>query len=111
VGWSAGTLDSIRITPTGHGQPSNPLFSQLKTNKMSYEKAMKWNRKHPKGTKQPILMHTESGFTPSESFLVKYFNYRGIAENLGLTPIDCEQYYNLSNTDRSNLITTSLKTN
>jgi hypothetical protein len=25
---------------------------------MSYEQAMKWNRKHPKGTRQPIIMST-----------------------------------------------------
>jgi hypothetical protein len=28
---------------------------------MSYEKAIKWASKRPKGTKQPVLMHTESG--------------------------------------------------
>ncbi len=60
---------------------------------MSYEKAMKWNRKHPKGTTQPILMHTESGFTPSMVFLDKYFNYRNKCEVAGITPADCEDYY------------------
>jgi len=71
---------------------------------MSYEKAMKWNKKHPKGTKQPILMHTESGFTPSNSFLNRYFQYREQAENLGFQPIECERYYHLSSFERKQLI-------
>jgi hypothetical protein len=64
---------------------------------MSYAKAMKWNRKHPKGTRQPVLMHTESGFTPSISFLDKYFNYRERAEAAGIEPHECEFYYHNKN--------------
>jgi len=61
---------------------------------MSYEKAMKWNKKHPKGTQQPVLMHTESGFTPSYSFLNRYFNYRERCETAGIEPAGCQEYYN-----------------
>ncbi len=60
---------------------------------MSYAKAMKWNRKHPKGTRQPVLMHTESGFTPSVSFLEKYWRYREQCEVAGIAPAECEDYY------------------
>lgn len=35
---------------------------------MSYKQAMKWARKHPKGTKQDIIMSTGSGFWPSISW-------------------------------------------
>lgn len=61
---------------------------------MSYEKMMKWNRKHRKGTRQPVLMHTESGFTPSIAFLDKYFKYREQCEAAGIEPAGCEEYYN-----------------
>ena len=60
---------------------------------MSYEKMMKWNKKRPKGTKQPILMHTNSGFTPSTAFLEDYFEYRAESEAIGIEPISCEEYY------------------
>jgi hypothetical protein len=60
---------------------------------MSYEKAMKWNRKHPKGTRQPMLMHTESGFTPSLSYLDEYFKYRALCEIAGIEPAECKEYY------------------
>ena len=62
---------------------------------MSYEKMMKWNKVHTKGTKQPVLMHTNSGFTPSSSFLDKYWAYRLKAEEMGLNPIECEEYYHI----------------
>ena len=60
---------------------------------MSYSKMIKWNRKHPKGTKQPVIMHTESGFTPSASFLDTYFKYRAKCEQQGIKPAECETYY------------------
>lgn len=63
---------------------------------MSYEKAMKWSKKHPKGTKQPILMHTESGFTPSLSFYKKWLLYATPLDNLGLPYMDMETYYHKS---------------
>ena len=60
---------------------------------MSYAKAMKWNKKHPKGTRQPVIMHTNSGFTPSTAFLDEYFEYRAECEKEGRTPLECEDYY------------------
>lgn len=70
---------------------------------------IKWNRKHPKGTRQPILMHTESGFTPSNSFLNKYFAYREKCELAGITPAECEEYYHNTwkfNTELTEQLTT-----
>lgn len=54
---------------------------------------MKWNKKHPKGTRQPILMHTNSGFTPSSAFLDDYFEYRAECKIAGTIPLECEEYY------------------
>lgn len=61
---------------------------------MSYNKMMKWNRVHRKGTRQPVIMHTNSGFWPSKSFLDKYFDYRERCEAKDANPADCEYYYN-----------------
>lgn len=63
---------------------------------MSYKKMMKWMKKHPKGTRQTVIMHTENGFTPSVSFLDKYFKYRERCEKENIEPLDCETYYQLS---------------
>lgn len=60
---------------------------------MSYAKAMKWNRKHPKGTRQPVLMHTNSGFWPSSAFLDHYFEYRAECKAAKIEPAQCEYYY------------------
>jgi hypothetical protein len=61
---------------------------------MSYAKAMKWNRKHPKGTRQPVLMHTDSGFTPAIAWLENdWWPYLDKCRAEGTTPIECEQYY------------------
>lgn len=60
---------------------------------MSYEKAMKWNRKHPKGTRQTCIMHTDSGFTPSSAYLDSYFEYRKECEDVGIEPAECKEYY------------------
>jgi hypothetical protein len=38
---------------------------------MSYEKAMKWQKKHPKGTRQPILMSLSGTKITSMAGLVK----------------------------------------
>ena len=60
---------------------------------MSYDKMMKWNSKHIKGTKQTVIMHTSSGFTPSKVFLDSYFEYRNECKNAGIVPESCEYYY------------------
>jgi len=74
---------------------------------MSYQKAMKWNRKHPKGTRQPVLMHTDSGFTPSNAFLDKYFKYQAECEKIGIKPESCEYYYH-NTRECNNLLKTKL---
>ena len=61
---------------------------------MSYEKMMKWNKKRPKGTKQTVIMHTNSGFTPSKAFLDVYFKYREECQIQNQTPLSCEEFYN-----------------
>lgn len=71
---------------------------------MSYAKMMKWDKKHPKGTNQVCIMHTDNGFTPSSSFLNKYIAYRQESEVMGRDPVGCEEYYNLSNRDRRKLL-------
>lgn len=61
---------------------------------MSYNKMMKWNRKHPKGTRQPILMSTESGFWPSGAWLEHdWWPYLKRCEAEGIKPMECEAYY------------------
>ena len=60
---------------------------------MSYEKMIKWNKKHRKGTKQTVIMHTESGFWPSNTFMDKYFKYQQQCVTDGVQPLDCETYY------------------
>ncbi len=60
---------------------------------MSYAKMMKWNKKRPKGTKQPIIMHSDSGFWPSISFSKKWIEYATELENKGLPYMDIEAYY------------------
>ena len=62
---------------------------------MSYSQAMKWNKKHPKGTRQPVIMSTGSGFWPSEAFLTEdYFPYLERCKKEGIEPMECEEYYN-----------------
>jgi hypothetical protein len=61
---------------------------------MSYNKAMKWAKKHPKGTRQPVLMHTNSGFTPAYSWMMNdWFPYLEKCKKDGIKPMECEEYY------------------
>ncbi|TKK64858.1 hypothetical protein FC093_21640 [Ilyomonas limi] len=60
---------------------------------MSYKKMMKWQRKHPKGTRQIVIMHTESGFQTSAAFMEKYFKHRQQCDVENKEPLDCESYY------------------
>lgn len=62
---------------------------------MSYKQAMKWARKHTRGTKQPVIMSTGSGFWPSHAFMMKnYFPYREQCKQEGKEPLTAEEYYN-----------------
>ncbi len=60
---------------------------------MSYSKMMKWNKKHVKGIKPSIIMHTGSGFSPSISFINRWIKYTSECVNAGINVMDCETYY------------------
>jgi hypothetical protein len=60
---------------------------------MSYSQAMQWNRKHPKGTRQPMHFSTGSGFWPSAGFLEDYNEYTAQCAISGTKAIPCEAYY------------------
>jgi len=63
---------------------------------MSYKQAMKWAKKHPKGTRQNVIMSIGSGFWPSGAYLTEvYFPYREQCEKDGIEPLGCEEYYHL----------------
>ena len=60
----------------------------------TYAQAMKWGRKHPKGTNQPVIMSTGSGFWPSGGFLKHdYWPYLERCKRSGTEPIGCEAFY------------------
>jgi hypothetical protein len=62
---------------------------------MSYAQAMKWQRTHRKGTRQPVLMSTGSGFWPAHSWLENTFcPYLKRCEAAGIEPMECQAYYN-----------------
>ena len=61
---------------------------------MSYAKAMKWGARHPKGTRQPVLMHTNSGFWPSGAYLQEdFWPYLDACKVIGVEPLACEAHY------------------
>lgn len=61
---------------------------------MSYAQMRRWNRQHPKGTRQPIILSTGSGFWPSHAFMTEdYFPYVERCKAEGVEPMDCEHYY------------------
>lgn len=60
---------------------------------MSYSQAMQWNRKHPKGTRQPMVFSTGSGFWPSVAFLDDYAEYITECATTNTTPLSCRDYY------------------
>lgn len=60
---------------------------------MSYAKAIKWGKKHPKGTRQPVVMHTNSGFWPSHSFLKEFWKYQEACKASNVEPLECKPYY------------------
>lgn len=62
---------------------------------MSYKKMMKWNKKHPKGTRQTVIMHTNSGFTPSFAFLEEWYKYVESCKEKGIVSLSCEDYYKI----------------
>ncbi len=54
---------------------------------------IKWSKKHRKGINQNMIFHTEGAFTPSASFLDKYFKYRNECKKDNVEPLSCEDYY------------------
>ena len=63
---------------------------------MSYEQAVKWGKKHPKGIKPGVIMSTNSGFWPSGAFLKEdYLPYLERCRAEGKPPLGCEEYYRL----------------
>ncbi len=61
---------------------------------MSYAQMMKWNKKHPRGTRQPMIFSTGGGFTPSHAFLVEdYWPYVDKCKKEGIEPMGSEEYY------------------
>ncbi len=64
---------------------------------MSYAKMMKWQRTHRKGTRQPVLMSTGSGFWPSWSWTQNTHRpYIEACEALGVEPFAGEVFYRAS---------------
>jgi hypothetical protein len=76
---------------------------------LSYKQAVKWEKKHRKGTRQPMIMSTGSGFWPSGAFLEKYWEYEGECKSKGEIPLSAEQYYD-STVRRNPLSKLALKT-
>lgn len=63
---------------------------------MNYEQTVKWGKKHRKGTRQPVIMSTGSGFWPSGTFLKEdYWPYLEKCKTTGKKPMGCEEYYKL----------------
>lgn len=63
---------------------------------MSYHQAMRWAKKHPRGTKQPMIFSTGSGFWPSMGWIEHDWNpYVEACAQAGITPMGQEELYRL----------------
>lgn len=61
---------------------------------MDYTRAMRWQRTHRKGTRQPVILHTQSGFWPAEAFLREdYWPYVEQCKADGVEPLSVRAYY------------------
>ena len=61
---------------------------------MSYKEAMRWNKKHPKGTHQTVIMSTGSGFWPAGAWLEgNYYPYLEACQAANVEPLKAEQFY------------------
>lgn len=64
---------------------------------MSYKQAMRWAKKHPRGTRQPVLMHTGSGFWPAWSWTVGMLQpYIAACAAIGVEPVNGKEFYDLT---------------
>jgi len=61
---------------------------------MNYNQAMRWGRRHPKGTRQPVIMSTGSGFWPARGWLEKdYWPYVDACHKAEVEPLKAEDFY------------------
>lgn len=60
---------------------------------MSYAQAMRWQKQHVRGTRQPVLMHTGSGFWPSAAWTQEYLAYIAACKAIETEPLEGEDYY------------------
>lgn len=61
---------------------------------MSYAQAMRWARGHQKGTRQPLIMSTGSGFWPAGAWLEgSFWPYLAACKAAQVTPLDVETFY------------------
>ena len=64
---------------------------------MSYQQAIKWGKKHPKGTRQPMLFSTSSGFWPASSWIENDWNpYLEACERINVEPFLIKVFYDYS---------------
>jgi len=62
---------------------------------MSYDQAVKWGRRHPKGTRQLMHFSTGSGFWPSQAWLEEDWTpYVDLCRECGVEPMSMEDWYN-----------------
>ncbi len=64
---------------------------------MSYSKMMRWQRTHRRGTRQPVIMSTGSGFWPAQRWLQhNYWPYVDACKAIGTEPLECETFYRVT---------------
>jgi hypothetical protein len=55
---------------------------------------MRWQRSHRRGTRQPLIMSTGSGFWPAQAWLTQnYWPYVDACNAIGTEPLECEVFY------------------
>jgi len=63
---------------------------------MSYAQAMKWQKKHPKGTRQYMGFDSCSGFTPAIAWIDgDWMPYIAACREIGAEPLKQRRYYDL----------------
>mgnify|MGYP001584756124 CR=1 FL=1 len=61
---------------------------------MSYRQAMRWTKRHPKGTHQPVIMSTGSGVWPAQSWIEHdWWPYMEACKATSVQPMKQEDYY------------------
>lgn len=63
---------------------------------MSYQQTVNWRKTHRRGTNQPLVMSTHSGFWPSQCFLTDYYwPYVEQCRADGIEPVSSETHYRM----------------